>query len=211
MRCLKGSAVIPEEHKKIDLLVAHFGNFLSDSFTKKVFPPNLGGEKTKENLFRNNISYISSRVMDKERPLYPIILQCAKDVFITEAKDDDNKNRFEVGNISNKAGLATAIEGLSRHVADDGKSKNAYTDYNIAFDKIMKAKERLSPYKNPHQANVFWQPRNEAEKQALTYIASQKAKLNGYPQKKGQCPLYAWQLRFLRPEIKTELAKYVNI
>ena len=211
LRCLKGSAVIPEEHKKIDLLVAHFGNFLSDSFTKKVFPPNLGGEKTKENLFRNNISYISSRVMDKERPLYPIILQCAKDVFITEAKDDDNKNRFEVGNISNKAGLATAIEGLSRHVADDGKSKNAYTDYNIAFDKIMKAKERLSPYKNPHQANVFWQPRNEAEKQALTYIASQKAKLNGYPQKKGQCPLYAWQLRFLRPEIKTELAKYVNI
>ena len=38
-----------------------------------------------------------------------------------------------------------------------------------------------------------------------------KAKSNGYPRKKGQSPLYVWQLRFLRPEIKTELAKYVNI
>ncbi len=91
------------------------------------------------------------------------------------------------------------------------KSKNAYTDYSIAFDKILKAKEKLAPSRKPPQTNMFWQPRNEAEKQALTYIASQKAKSNGYPRKKGQCPLYVWQLRFLRPEIKTELAKYVNI
>ena len=38
-----------------------------------------------------------------------------------------------------------------------------------------------------------------------------KAKSNGYPRNKGQSPLYVWQIRLMRPKIKTELAKYVKI
>ena len=211
LRCLNESSIVPKDKKKVEVLVRFFELYLCDIYIKQVFPVGGSDAQTKENLFCSNINYIAARVMDKNRPLYPIILQCAKDIFIPADKDDDSKDRFAVGNISNTAGLETAIEGLNKHLANGGKSKNDYEDANIGFDKILKAKEKLAPSRKPPQTNMFWQPRNEAEKKALTYIASQKAKSNGYPRKKGQCPLYAWQLRFLRPEIKTELAKYVNI